>query len=336
MKGTLAVLGRHRGREAAALMRDGRLEDLLIDAEDGAPVPGAVFRAVCDRPVKGQGGMFVRLGEGLTGFWRGAKGRAPGDRVLMRVTGHAEPGKAVPVSDRVLFRSRHVIVTPGAPGLNVARSIRDDAERDRLLEIGHDAVPERGDTGVILRSACAEADADAIAEDLAATWDVAARVMADSGDGAEALLDGPSAHARAWIDWADAEASTPDWDVVADQVDALRAPRVELGGTTLWIEPTRALVAVDVNTADGSPAGGLRANLACARDLPRQLRLRGLGGQVVLDLAPMPKKERRGWEAALRAALRDDPVETSLIGWTPLGHYELTRKRERRPLEDLL
>ena len=65
-----------------------------------------------------------------------------------------------------------------------------------------------------------------------------------------------------------------------------------------------------------------------ARELPRQLRLRGLGGQITLDLAPMPKKDR--------ARVRDQParrlsakdVETALAGWTPLGHFELQRKRD--------
>ena len=331
------ILGHVGDRPAAARLVDGALDDLLIDPKGDEPVPGTVFRAVCDRPVKGQGGMFVRLGDGLTGFLRGAKGRRPGEALLVQVTGQSERGKAVPVADRVLFRSRFCIATPGAPGLNVARAIRDEPERDRILEAAHDALPaDRGDTGLILRSACEGADAEAIADDVAATWDVAAQVMADSGQGPERLLDGPDAHEAAWRDWSDAAEVSEDWDRALDLIEPLRTPRVALGGTTLWIEPTRALVAVDVNTADATPAGGLKANLAAARALPRQLRLRGLGGQVVLDLAPMPKTNRKQWEAALRGAFRGDPVETSLIGWTPLGHYELTRHRVRRPLEELL
>ncbi|WP_417809935.1 ribonuclease E/G, partial [Thioclava sp.] len=61
-------------------------------------------------------------------------------------------------------------------------------------------------------------------------------------------------------------------------------------------------------------------------------RLRGLGGQITLDLAPMPKKDRKQFEISLRSAFRADPIETSLVGWTPLGHYELQRKRERLPV----
>ncbi len=76
--------------------------------------------------------------------------------------------------------------------------------------------------------------------------------------------------------------------------------------------------------------------MSVARALPRQLRLRGLGGQITLDLAPMTKNDRKQFETTLRAAFRADRIETALVGWTPLGHYELQRKRERLPLSDLV
>ena len=124
-------------------------------------------------------------------------------------------------------------------------------------------------------------------------------------------------------------------------LDALAAalqPVVQLQhGHTMVIEPTRAFVAVDVNTGgDASPAAALKANLNAARELPRQLRLRGLGGIIVLDLAPMPKKDRRGFEMSLKAAFRTDPVETILAGWTPLGNFELQRHRARIPVAEAL
>lgn len=340
MKGCIVVLGQVNGRPAAARMIDGRLDDLLVDGDTDAPLPGTIFRAVCDRPLKGQGGMMMRLGDGLTGFFRQAKGLASGDSFLVQVTGFSEPGKAVSVTDRVLFKSRFAIVTPGKPGLNVARSIRDEEERDRLLEAAHDAVPTREGVGIILRSACAGADADEVAEDVAETYALAQRILNDPGQGPERLLDGPAAHMLAWRDW-----SNPVPDQVIEGEDAFEAEGVldaiatdcgislTLGSATAFIEPTRALVAVDVNTGgDTSPAAGLKANLALARALPRALRLRGLGGQIVLDCAPMPKKDRRAFEDALRAAFRADSIETALVGWTPLGHYELQRKRERLPL----
>ncbi len=125
---------------------------------------------------------------------------------------------------------------------------------------------------------------------------------------------------------------------VLDALEGLTDAKVSLGTSgSMYIEPTRALIAVDVNTGnDTSMAAGLKTNLAVAKELPRQLRTRGLGGQIVLDLAPMQKKERRNFEGALRGALRSDPMETALVGWTPLGHFELQRKRERVPLSEVL
>ncbi len=76
----------------------------------------------------------------------------------------------------------------------------------------------------------------------------------------------------------------------------------------------------------------LKANLATARDLPRQLRCRGLGGQITVDFAPMLKRDRRDLEQLLRSAFRADAIDTVLAGWTPLGHFELQRKRERLPI----
>ena len=125
MKGRIVVLDMIGEQAAAALIIDGVLEDLAIDPAGDAPLPGAIYRAVADRPVKGQGGLFVKL-PGGSGFLRQTAGIAPGDRLLVQVTGPAEPGKATPVTTRLLFKSRYAILTPGAPGLNISRKIRDE------------------------------------------------------------------------------------------------------------------------------------------------------------------------------------------------------------------
>lgn len=339
MKGRTIILDQIQGREAAALMVDGRLEDFLVQGDE--PAPGTIYRARADRPVKGQGGMFMATPDG-SAFLRQVKGLAPGDMLLVQVTGYAEPGKAIPVTQKILFKSRHAIVTPNAPGLNLSRSIRGDDERDRLLEIAHGEMAE-SPHGLILRSSCAAAEAEAIAEDIAEMHALAEQVMQDSGQDLEKLLDGDSPHSLAWREWVEpAEIVTQPGGfaehAVLDAVQDALGTEDSLGsGARMYIEPTRALVAVDVNTGnDASLAAGVKANMACARSLPRALRVRGLGGQITLDLAPMPKKDRRTFESALRAAFRADGEETALLGWTPLGHFELQRKRGRLPLRQVL
>ena len=64
----------------------------------------------------------------------------------------------------------------------------------------------------------------------------------------------------------------------------------------------------------------------------RYVVVRGLGGQVTVDFAPMPKRDRAMLDQQLRVAFKGEAAETSLAGWTPLGNFELQRKRDRLPL----
>ena len=337
--GRQIVLDHIKGREAAALLVDGALDDFLIDAD--APRPGTVYRAIADRPVKGQGGMFLKTPDG-SAFLRQVKGLSPGQALLVQVTGYAEPGKAIPVTQKILFKSRYAIITPGAPGLNISRAIKDDAERDRLLELAHETFVDQN-AGLILRSCCLDAPEDEIADDILAMHNLAQSVLTDRGTGMEVLCQGDGPHVMAWREWTEAAQIHTDAgafeDVgVMDHLEQLRGAQVSLGGgASMFVENTRALVAVDVNTGrDTSLAAGLKANIACAQMLPRALRLRGLGGQIVVDLAPAPKKDRRQIETAMRQAFKRDDVETSVVGWTPLGHLELQRKRARSPTQEYL
>jgi len=330
------------GGHAAALMVDGTLEDLLIDVPDADKTPRVeeIRRAVVGRPIKGIGGVMVDLGDGLTGFLRTQRPPSSGTRLLVQVTGSAESGKAPPVTDRVRLKGRFAILTPGRSGLNISRSIRDPDRRDALDATAHRAMFGAGsELGLILRSAAEEADNDEIAGEIAIlrrNWDA---ITTGGQDAPKLLLPAPGASELAWRDWkrtgvpvisnATALADQDVWDLVA----ALRRPFVAIGAGGLFIEATRALVAVDVNTgADTSPAAALKANIAAMRELPRQLRLRGLGGQIVVDPAPLAKSQRKMVEEALTGALRRDGTETSIAGWTPLGHLELNRKRDRPPL----
>ncbi len=361
-------------------------------------MPETVYKARVDRPVPGAGAVFVNLGEAGQGYLRDAKGVKPGAVMLVEASSIPEPGKAVPVSPRVLHRQRYSIHTPGAKGINVARGIADAAERTRLTGIVEkhiasleDWLARMGDVrdpddvarvrrmigahrtgGAILRTAAEGQTAERIVADLDLA--VAARLDAEDAlaDPATPLRhragctaaarpctarmgrpDRPRRDRRRRFRHAgDARASSP--------ISACRPNSSECARTrwTRWesgtrssgcarrastcppaagsrSSSTRAMVTVDVNTgAEFSSGAGITANIEAARELPRQLRLRGLGGQVAIDLAPLKKTERKRVEDTLKSAFRRDPVETTLAGWTPLGHFELQRKRERRPLSE--
>jgi Ribonuclease G/E len=335
VKGRTIATGLHKGRKAAALIVDGQLDDLLIDPDaSGPPLPGTIYRAIAARPMKGTGGQMVALPGNQSGFLRQSRA-APGQPVLVQISGYTEPGKAYQVTEKLLIKGQYAILTPTAPGINVSRQIRDAERRDALAALVADSFPTID--GVILRSASEFTPDDLITAEITtlhADWQ---EIEAQSADRQPALLRiGPDAHQVAISDWTTGDedfASFADHDV-DDMIAEMQSPFVHLAAeTTAWIEPTRALIAVDVNTGgDTSPAAGLKANIALCRDLPRQLRCRGLGGQIVIDFAPFPKKDRRTIEQTLRSAFKGDAVDTAFAGWTPLGHMELQRKRARLPL----
>jgi len=338
------------GRSRAGLIVDGRLEDLLIDPPPGEPrpQPGAIHLAQVDRMVPGLGAAFVRLGDGAMGYLREAKGLSEGARLPVQVVSYAEAGKASPVTRRLLYKTATAILTPDAPGMNLSRQIRAPEARAALtaaagiaLNEGRATAPPETapfweDPGLILRSRAEGADADRLRADLAAA--IAARAQAEAGLAAGrvgCVLAAPDAATLARRDW-EGEVADPDPDL-SGWIAELGGPAVALpGGGQMLVEPTRALVSIDVNTGAGFGSdAALRANLDAARDLPRQLRLRGLGGIVLVDFAPLAKKARGRVEDALKGSFRRDPVETSLAGWTALGLFEMQRKRERRPLTEI-
>ncbi len=113
-------------------------------------------------------------------------------------------------------------------------------------------------------------------------------------------------------------------------------------GGYLIIDQTEAMTTIDVNT--GAFVGHrnleetiFRTNLEAAVTIARQLRLRNLGGIIIIDFIDMEEPEhRRQVIQALERALSDDHVKTNISSVSPLGLVEMTRKRTRESLEHLL
>jgi ribonuclease G len=113
-------------------------------------------------------------------------------------------------------------------------------------------------------------------------------------------------------------------------------------GGHLVIDQTEAMTTIDVNT--GAYVGHrdleetiFRTNLEAAAGIARQLRLRNLGGIIIIDLIDMrDEPHRRAVLAALERALTGDRAQTRIVSLSPLGLVEMTRKRTRESLEHLL
>ncbi len=110
-------------------------------------------------------------------------------------------------------------------------------------------------------------------------------------------------------------------------------------GGSIVVDQTEALVAIDVNsgsfrTDDSAEETAYQLNLAAAKEIARQLRLRDLGGVIVNDFIDMRKeKHRRNLERALRDAVARDRARTKILRTSPFGLVEMTRQRIRPSLK---
>lgn len=135
------------------------------------------------------------------------------------------------------------------------------------------------------------------------------------------------------------------WDVfgIGNEVDKLLERKVPLpSGGSLVIDHTEALTAIDVNT--GSFSSGVDreetvylTNLEAAKEIARQLRLRNIGGIVVVDFIDMLSEEHRtAVVETLRNEVVRDRIKTRVQGMTQLGLVELTRKKVGKELSTKL
>jgi len=130
---------------------------------------------------------------------------------------------------------------------------------------------------------------------------------------------------------------------VEDEIERALARRVNLkSGGYLIFDQTEAMTTVDVNT--GGFVGGrsfddtiFKTNLEAAQVIARQLRIRNLGGIIVIDFIDMENADHKAAVLAeLGKALEKDRTRLSVNGFTQLGLVEMTRKRTRESLAHVL
>ena len=143
------------------------------------------------------------------------------------------------------------------------------------------------------------------------------------------------------------EGTEPIFDVYNIEVDIARALKRKVwlkSGGYIVIDHTEALVAIDVNT--GRYVGKqnhnleetiLKINLEAVKEIAYQIRLRDIGGIIIIDFIDMEKRSNQEKvHKALVDALRKDRSKTNVLPMSDMGLIEMTRKRVKKPLSRML
>ncbi len=344
------------GETRIAVMSGDEVLELSL-VRDGM-VTGAVFLGRVLGPVPTGNGLFVEIGLERAGFMSnppktGAK-RTQGQAVLVQVRSDAAHGKGATLGLDITFAGRLLAYTPTRPSIAVSKRL-DDQERERLQAILGPLLTE--DEGVSIRTAAQGATADEIVLELnhlrsqwqkvldakasarapALLWcpDPIDRVLALHPQVSQVRVDDPTVFAdlkNRLGDWVVLDREIPD--IIEDALDEATSPVINLpDGGRIAIGALAALTAIDVDSGGGS-AGA--ANAQAVIQIARQIRLRGLGGQMVVDFIPSGGKGGLANLAAqLRRQVSDDPVNTAVLGTTPMGLVEMTRERRGPSIPEL-
>jgi ribonuclease G len=272
----------------------------------------------------------------------------PGIALSRRIEDEAERARLIALGEAMIVEANGSLVPGGGYILRSAaigaelRDLREDAER--LAESWRPVMARRQSAN---SPATLSHDLDPVERTMRDEVDVqTTRVLIDDRESVEAARAYcrramPEAESR--IEFFSGPGVLFDLYDLDDEIDRLIEPRVPLpSGGWITLEGTEALTAIDVNSGSFTASTGLEetslsVNLEAADEIGRQLRLRGVGGLIVIDFIHLnePENIQRVLDV-LATSLSKDRTPTQISPMSEFGLVEITRKRIRDPLAKLM
>ncbi len=303
-----------------------------------------------------------------------------GQELLVQVEKDERDNKGAALTTYVSMPGRYMVIMPGSDSSGISRKVEQEGARKRLKEIVAGMnIPEG--IGYIIRTEAVGRTPEELQKDLdslvgmyegikqsATEINGAGEVYRDSGliirfirdyfsdDIDEVLVDSKDAvnEAKAFF-----RENMPTCEKLVklhkekrpifsrfqleEQIDQIYEKRVTLpSGGSLIIEPTEALVSIDVNSGKSSGERGIedtafKTNMEAAEEVARQLRLRDLGGLIVIDFIDMrDRKHNQEVEKVLKQALKMDKARVNLGRISDFGMLEMSRQRIAKTLNDAI
>ncbi len=302
-----------------------------------------------------------------------------GDEILVQVEKEGVKTKAPVVTSHLTLVGKYVVLTYGKNNIGISNKIVSEEIRLELLELvsGY----KNDDYGLVLRTNAAEADRDMIQNEIDALiaeytriltygvhktcfsllYESPADYLCDIRDGYDEDIKRIITDDQEIYDaihlylsnyqkkdlsklelYDDKMLSLKSLYSLETKLEKALQERVWLkSGGYLVIQPTEALVVIDVNT--GKAIAGKRKpeetfnriNREAAEEIAKQVRLRNLSGIIIIDFIDVKSQsDKDSLLALLRSLFRKDPVRTVVVDMTPLNLVEVTRKKVRKPLHE--
>jgi ribonuclease E len=301
-----------------------------------------------------------------------------GQEILVQVVKEAAGTKGASVTTYLSLPGRFLVLMPGSDSHGISRKIEDEEERAKLRTTMNSLNIPDG-IGYIIRTASKDITKTALNKDLRyllRLWnetkkrgqtaqspaliykdqDIIAKVLRDyySPDIQEILVDTQETQKQV-VDFLKLlptkqrkttvrlhQGSRPIFNqyAVEDQIEQIYQPVVKLpSGGSIVINPTEALVAIDVNSGRTAKDKNFNetiflANMEAAAELARQLRLRDLGGLIVVDFIDMRNvRHIKEVEKQVKASMKSDRAKVDISRISKFGLLQISRQKLGRPIQ---
>jgi len=300
-----------------------------------------------------------------------------GEELIVQVVKEQTPLKGAAVTTYLSIPSRYLVLMPGTEHIGISRKIEDEHERKRLKNILKGLELPNG-IGLIVRTASQKVPKRDIQKDLRyllRLWkelkkrartlsapaliyqdrDIVIRFLRDymTSDIKEIIVDNHNTYSkirnflrllsqRHLPDVKYYKEPEPIFNTygLEEEIDQIFNPTVPLpSGGFIVIEPTEALVSIDVNSGKNIKEKdledtALKTNIEATKEIARQLRLRDLGGLIVIDFIDMKSaSHRRQIIKQMRSVLKKDKARTEVGAISKFGLLEMVRQKIGSPVE---
>mgnify|MGYP004606474743 FL=1 len=286
-------------------------------------------------------------------------------KILVQVQKDSNDKKGARTTTHIKLTGKYLILLPQTTIVTISQKIEDEEEKKRLLNIVKSNLPQN--MGAIVRTiAEKQEESNIIAEikELEKEWIKIYKKFEENDNKAELLYKSPSIVEKIIIDLPEEKIvsikvnNKENYDILKEklknktinlileenvnliekydlekQIEKTKQRKVWLNcGGFITIDATEALVAIDVNSGKFVGKSSLedtiyKVNYEATLEIVKQIRLRDIGGIIIIDYIDMHKDENKEKiEKLLRETLKQDRAKTQVEGFTKLNLMELTRK----------
>ena len=357
---TQILIQENKDNKKIALVEDGQIIEYYEEDNETSRKEGNIYIGIVKDIIKGMQSAFVDIGTEKNSFIHLkdvlpkidetkqkndetidiASVLQPNQKILVQVKKDSNEKKGARVSTHINLPSKYIVLMPNTDIITISQKIEDKKEQERLIKLEKDNLDKNN--GAIIRTS-AQGKEKEIIEDIKyiqKKWNDIIQTSIDPNQNKPKLLyKSEDIVEKILIDLVEKEIQIKkgkdlfEEDDIKKQLEKLNDRKIWLKcGGFITIDKTEALTAIDVNTGKYTGKKNLeqtvfKVNKEATVEIARQIRLRDIGGIIIIDYIDMNNQDDKNKiEKLLKQELKKDRTKTQVEGFTKLDLIEMTRK----------